>query len=157
MRLVAGTGLDCRLDIVGTDTLGGAVQRQAAELGLGDLVRFHGFRRQPDVRRLMAEADLLTMSSLHEAGPVVLLEAALAGVPTVGTAVGMIADWAPEAAVAVPPANAAALASGIECLLRDDARRVALATAAQRRAMTDDADATARRVLEIYERLGAVR
>jgi glycosyltransferase involved in cell wall biosynthesis len=65
----------------------------------------------------------------------------------------MIADLAPDAAVAVPPGDATALAAGIERLLRDDGRRLAMAAEAQRRAIAADADATARQVLGIYRRL----
>ena len=36
-------------------------------------------------------ADLFWLTSRHEAGPVAVLEAAVAGVPTVGTAVGQVA------------------------------------------------------------------
>ena len=50
----------------------------------------------------MREAHVSVISSRHEAGPVVALEAAAVGVPTVGTAVGHIAEWAPDAALAVP-------------------------------------------------------
>jgi glycosyltransferase involved in cell wall biosynthesis len=153
LAMVVRGGLDCTLDVIGVDTLNGSVQRSATDLGIAGRVRFHGFQPQHRVRALMTDADLLVMSSLHEAGPVVLLEAATAGVPTVGTAVGMIADLAPDAAVAVPPGDATALAAGIERLLRDDGRRLAMAAEAQRRAIAADADATARQVLGIYRRL----
>jgi glycosyltransferase involved in cell wall biosynthesis len=116
-------------------------------------VQFHGFLTQQALRDLMVGADLLVMSSRHEAGPVVLLEAAAAGVPTVGTAVGMIADWTPDAALSVPVADPAALAAGIRQLLDDDDRRLRLAAEAQRRAVAADADATAARVLEFYRRM----
>ncbi len=38
----------------------------------------------------------MIISSRHEAGPLAVLEAAVKGVPTVGTAVGHIAEWAPQ-------------------------------------------------------------
>jgi glycosyltransferase involved in cell wall biosynthesis len=146
-------GVNVRLDVVGEDTLHGAVQRRAAGLGVTERVQFHGFLTQQALRDLMVGADLLVMSSRHEAGPVVLLEAAAAGVPTVGTAVGMIADWTPDAALSVPVADPAALAAGVRQLLDDDDRRLRLAAEAQRRAVAADADATAARVLEFYRRL----
>ena len=146
-------GVDVRLDVVGEDTLNGTVQRRAAELGVSARVRFHGFLAQEALRDMMVGADLLVMSSRHEAGPVVLLEAATAGVPTVGTAVGMIADWAPDAALSVPVAHPAALAAGIRQLLSDDGRRLGVAAEAQRRAVAADADATAAQVLAFYRRL----
>jgi len=153
MAHLAGRGVACTLDVIGEDTLHGAVQRHATALGLEHRVRFHGFLPQAEVRPLIAAGDVLVMSSLHEAGPVVVLEAATAGVPTVGTAVGTIADWAPDAAVAVPPGDAAGLALAVEGMLEDDRRRLAVAAEAQRRAVAGDADATAAWVLEAYRRL----
>jgi glycosyltransferase involved in cell wall biosynthesis len=141
------------LDIVGADTLGGAVQRRTASLGLGDEITFHGFLPHRSLRPIVEGADLLIVSSRHEADPTVLLEAAVAGVPTVGTAVGHIRDWAPEAAVAVPVGDSEALAAAIQDVLADEARRRRLAEAAQRRAVVRDADWTARRVTEIYREL----
>ena len=73
------------------------------------------------------------MSSRHEAGQLVVLEAAIAGVPTVGTGVGYVAEWAPDAAVAVPVHDANALADETLKLLQDDERRLAVAREAQRR------------------------
>ncbi len=151
-RLLAA-GVPFTLDIVGMDTLDGAVQRRAAALGLERHARFHGLLPQHELRPLLLEADALVHSSRHEAGPIVLAEAALAGVPTVGTAVGQIAEWAPDAALAVPVGDDRALAAEIRLLLEDDARRIAVARAAQRRAMEEDADYTAGRVLGIYREL----
>jgi glycosyltransferase involved in cell wall biosynthesis len=85
----------------------------------------------------------MLLSSRHEAGPYVLFEAAVAGIPTVGTAVGHIAEWAPDAAVAVPVADWSALAGAIRQVLSDEDMRLRIASAAQERAMTEDADHTA--------------
>ncbi len=87
------------------------------------------------------------------------LEAAVAGVPTVGTCVGHIADWAPEAAVGVAVGDDDALAGAVMRMMMDEDRRLVIARAGQQRAIDDDADATASRVNEIYEELvtGRVR
>jgi glycosyltransferase involved in cell wall biosynthesis len=138
------------LDVVGVDTLGGEVQRMAAALDLVGCIEFHGFLTQDRLRPLVERADLMLISSRHEAGPVVVLEAGLAGVPTVGTAVGHVDEWAPGAAVAVPVGNAARLAAETAALLADEGRRQRLAAAAQARALREDADWTAREVLQIY-------
>jgi glycosyltransferase involved in cell wall biosynthesis len=138
------------IDIVGVDTLGGRVQALAHQLGLDDRVRFTGFLTQRALRPLVDEADVMVMASRHEAGPLVLLEAAVAGVPTVGTAVGHLAEWAPSAASAVPVGDAEALASAIEALLLDEGRRMAMAAAAQALALEADADATARAFESLY-------
>jgi glycosyltransferase involved in cell wall biosynthesis len=93
------------------------------------------------------------MSSLHEAGPLVLLEAAAVGVPTVGTAVGHIAEWSPVAALAVPVGDAAAMAVAIQRVLADEDLRIRLAVEAQRRAVQEDADYTARMFEALYREL----
>jgi len=153
VRLLAGKGLDFVLDIAGVDTLGGTIQALAQRTGIGDRVRFHGVLDRVRLHALMADASILLVSSRHEAGPLVVLEAALVGVPTVGTAVGHVAEWAPDAAVAVPVRDPEALARETFRLLQDDARRVALGTEAQRRALPYDADWTARRFEALYEEL----
>lgn len=150
---LSGMGRAFRLDLVGVDTLGGEVQRAAAELGLTEQVAFHGFLTHARLRPLVERADLLVVSSRHEAGPIAFLEAAVAGVPCVGTRVGHIAEYAPEGAVAVPVADSAALGWAIAALLEDEPRRQRLAIEAQRRAIAEDAAFTAGKVEEIYEEL----
>ncbi len=152
-RLLAEDGVDFGLDVIGLDTLGGAVQRRCTELGLSDRVRFHGFLTHDAVRPWIERAHVLVMSSRHEAGPMVMLEAAVAGVPTIGTAVGHVADWAPGAAVAVPIGDAEALAAAVVGLADDEPERLRLAAAAQMRALACDADMTARLHQELYARV----
>jgi glycosyltransferase involved in cell wall biosynthesis len=143
------TGAAFHLDVAGVDTTGGAVQRHAAALGLLDHVTFHGFLPQLSLRPLLIGSHVLVVSSRHETGPIAALEAAVAGVPTVGTAVGHVAEWAPQAAVAVTPADPDALARAIFAIHEDEDRRLAIAAAAQQRAIAEDATWTARRVLAI--------
>jgi glycosyltransferase involved in cell wall biosynthesis len=132
-----------RVDIVGEDTLGGELHRLAHALGLGGRVHFHGFLTQRQLHPLVRQAHVSLVSSRHEAGPLALLEAAAVGVPTVGTAVGHVREWAPEAAVAVPVGDWPAMAAAIHQVLSDEPLRLRLAQAAQRRALLEDADHTA--------------
>jgi glycosyltransferase involved in cell wall biosynthesis len=154
-RLLRDRGLDFVLDIVGMDTLGDEIQRLAASLRLDDHVRFHGFLPQTEMRHLVEQADLLMISSRHEGVPIAVLEAAVVGVPTVGTAVGQIVDWAPEGAVAVPVGDFEALAGAVEALARDDETRLRLAYHAQRQAVAEDADATVQLTRNLYASLVA--
>lgn len=131
---------DAELDLVGEDTLDGAVQKLAARLGLGQRVRFHGFKTQAELQPLLARAHLHVISSRHEAGPLAALEAAVLGLPSVGTAVGHLAEWAPEAARVVEPGDAAGLAALIAQLAGDEELRLQLAREVQRRALAEDAD-----------------
>ena len=148
-------GAEFRMDIVGVDTLDGAIQRLGSQLDLDNHVRFLGFRTQRELHPLVSAAHLLVMSSRHETGPLVLLEAAIAGVPTVGTTVGHLAEWSPTAALAVPPGDYMALADAIGRLLDDEDLRLQLAWSAQRRAMREDADHTARAFEALYLSLHA--
>lgn len=151
--LLAGNGLEFTLDVAGEDTLAGEVQRTARALGVAGRVRFHGFLTHDRLRPLAERSDLLIVSSRHEAGPAVVREAATVGVATVGTAVGYVGEWAPEAAVAVAVGDAAALARAIAALLAVDARRLAVACEARDRAVREDADWSAERVMRIYGKL----
>jgi glycosyltransferase involved in cell wall biosynthesis len=153
LAALAERGVAFQLELVGVDTLEGEIERLVVQLGLQQHVRFLGFKTQRELRPIMAAADLLLMSSLHEAGPLVLLEAAVAGVPTVGTAVGHIAEWAPTAALAVPVGDWAALADAIEQVLADESLRLRLAHAAQRLAVEEDADYTVQAFNALYRRL----
>lgn len=128
------------LDLIGEDTLNGEVQALAARLGVAPRVRFHGFKTQAELRPLLAQAHLHVITSRHEAGPLAVLEAAVLGVPSVGTAVGHLAEWAPDAALAVVAGDAPGLAALITRVAADDALRLRLAREAQRRALAEDAD-----------------
>jgi glycosyltransferase involved in cell wall biosynthesis len=150
LALLARRGVAFRLDIVGVDTLDGEIQRLAQRLGLDHHVRFLGFRTRRELHPIVSAAHLQVLSSRHETGPLVLLEAAVAGVPTVGTAVGHLAEWTPTAALAVPVGDCRALADAIQRVLGNEDLRLQLAWSAQRRAMREDADHTARAFEALY-------
>lgn len=150
-------GIDFEMDVVGTDTLNGEMQRLSQHLRLSNHVRFRGFMPQQPLRALMQSAHLMMLSSQHEAGPVAMLEAATAGVPTVGSAVGHIAEWAPAAAVAVRPGDAESLARETALLLTEEEQRLRIAHEAWSRALRQDADYTARAFEALYEEVIAVR
>jgi glycosyltransferase involved in cell wall biosynthesis len=153
VRLVLDSGVSVELDCIGEDTLDGAMQRMTAELRLGDSVKFHGFLPLDETIPFYRRAHLYVQSSLHENTPATVLEAAAAGVPTVGTAVGLVAELAPEAALAVPVRDPDALANGILALLADPPRRARLGGAAQEFVRIHDADWTAAQFEALYRRI----
>ena len=51
--LLLRRNVDFTLDVVGTDTLGGRMQRRAAEIGLGERMRFRGFLPHGDLRAVV--------------------------------------------------------------------------------------------------------
>jgi glycosyltransferase involved in cell wall biosynthesis len=144
------SGLRFEMDVVGEDTLHGEIQALTEQLRLSTVVRFHGFLTQRQLRPLVEAADLMVLSSRHETGPLAMLEAAVAGVPTVGTMVGHVAEWAPEAAMSVPIGDWARLAAAIRQLLEDEDLRMRIAREALKRATLEDADHTAERFRTLY-------
>lgn len=157
MSALASEGIRFHLDIVGEDTLDGEIQALAAELGLSDRITFHGFLPQRLLRPLVEAAHLMIVSSRHEAGPLVALEAAVVGVPTVGTAVGHISEWAPDAARSVAVADAPNLARASSDLLADEDLRMRIARAAFARATKEDAEQTAASFEALYAEVLALR
>jgi glycosyltransferase involved in cell wall biosynthesis len=155
LRVLADRGCDFRLDVVGEDTLNGETQALAVELGIASRSRFHGFLTQRELRPIVERAHVALVSSRHEAGPFAMLEAAAVGVPTVGTAVGHVSEWSPDAALAVPCRDAVAFADALESVFQDDELRIRLADEALRRVELENADHTARGFNEIYRRVAA--
>jgi glycosyltransferase involved in cell wall biosynthesis len=135
-------GVDVTLDLVGEDARAGALQAHARDARVTERVRFHGFLEQPALVPLYHRAHLYVQTSWHEGAGVSVLEAAAAGVPIVGTRVGYVADWAPEAAVAIDGASPSTLADAIAAMLASPARRRALAAAAQAWVRAHDLTAT---------------
>lgn len=155
LAALAADDVAFHLDLIGEDTLAGVVQSLAGHLGIERQIRFHGFLTQDKVRPLVENADVMLMSSRHEAGPLAMLEAAVVGVPTVGTAVGHIVEWAPDAAVACPVADPEAVARALRRLLADEPRRMRIANAAHLRALREDTDFTAAQFNALYEEVTA--
>jgi glycosyltransferase involved in cell wall biosynthesis len=107
----------CRPDalflLAGEGELRPGIAREIDRRGLGERVRILG--QVPNARRLAACADLVVLSSHHEALPVVIIEALAAGVPAVCPAVGGVPDLVRHGCngILTEPESAEALAAGI--------------------------------------------
>jgi L-malate glycosyltransferase len=140
--------------LVGRDDSGGRHEHRAAELGLGDRVRFLGFHPEP--RAVLRAADLAILPSRYEGLPVAILEAMAEGKPIVATAVGGIPELVRDGdeALLIPPGDATALATAIERLATDPALAARLGAAARSRAEADFArEVMVGRYAETYARL----
>jgi glycosyltransferase involved in cell wall biosynthesis len=153
MRLVLEKHPHTHLDCVGVDTLGSRMQNLAHDLGIHAAVRFHGFRPLDEIVPMYRAAHLYVQSSLHESMGAAVLEAAASGLPTVGTNLGVLAEMALQAGVAIPVKDPADLAGGIVHLLDHPDRRQSLARAAQAFSETYDADWTAAQLQAVYDRV----
>jgi glycosyltransferase involved in cell wall biosynthesis len=122
-----------RLLLVGDGIRRAWVEGLAKERGLGDAVRFTGFRS--DVPDLLRAMDCFVLASTRTEGvPQSLLQAFAAGVPAVGSAIGgipeVIADG--ETGTLVQPDDPGALAVAIEAVLDNPAAAATRARAARK-------------------------
>ena len=76
-------GIAVMLHIVGGGNIQAELEETAAQLGIAPQVRFYGEQTNP--YRFMRNADLLLMTSYHEAAPMVLDEALCLGIPALTT------------------------------------------------------------------------
>lgn len=98
---------------------------ELAQLMADGAVEFIG--PQSDMAALFRSAHVAVLPSYREGMPLVLLEAAAAGLPVVTTDVpGCRSAIAPDTGILVPVRDASALAAALERLIRDDSRRLAL-------------------------------
>jgi glycosyltransferase involved in cell wall biosynthesis len=148
---------DATLALVGVDTMSGAHAAYAAKLGVARSVRLTGFVQPDEVAAVYRSATVHLNTSWHEAGPLAVLEAAMCGVPTVGTRVGHVADLAalPKPAAVAVDHDPDAVAAGVLRLLTDPTERGAIAARAATWANAHDADHTAAAYTAIYRRLTA--
>ena len=139
------------LDLVGLDMLNGRLHHLAQKLALDNAVTFHGFLPQSDLLPLYRNAHLYAQSSLHESQGVAVLEAAACGLPTVGTAVGLVAEMAPMAATAVSPGDSYTFAAALLHHLQTPQSLGTVGQAAREWAQTYNADWTAKQFAAIYQ------
>ena len=106
--------------MVGDGELRGALEAEAARLGLAGVVHFHGWRNDMDA--VYGDLDVVVNSSLNEGTPVALIEAMAAGRPVVATRVGGTPDLLGDGArgVLVAAGDAAAMAARCVAALRGD-------------------------------------
>jgi glycosyltransferase involved in cell wall biosynthesis len=99
--------------LAGSGPLQGELAELAKGLGIGSRVRFLGTRS--DIPELMNAADACVLSSIYEAMPMTLLEAAASGLPAVATDVGGTSDIVVHGVTGflAPPSNPEALASAM--------------------------------------------
>lgn len=131
--LLRARGIAFQLDLAGEGLLDGELRRLAARLRLDGQVHFHGALRHDALPAFYRGAAAFVLTSRHEAQCMAALEAAACGVPAVGTAVGILPELEPGAALTVPVGRAEALAAALAELLEDGRRRRSMAQAARAR------------------------
>jgi glycosyltransferase involved in cell wall biosynthesis len=151
MRRVVGVIPGAHLNIVGDGPERSGLQQLIDALHLKKNVSLQPAIAHELLPACYSTSDLYVQSSWHEAQGMVVLEAAACGVPLVGTAVGTLAELAPDAALAVPAGDEQALANAVIELLQDDEQRRNLAAAALARVVTIyGVEPCVERFLELY-------
>ena len=125
---------DVRFCIVGDGPLRGELEALACRLGIGEAVRFTGWRK--DVPEVLAALDIFCLASLWESFGIVLAESMLAGLPVVATRVDGIPEVVEEGetGLLVPPQDAETLAQRLVSLVEDPERRRSMGCAGRARA-----------------------
>ncbi|MDQ6888011.1 MAG: glycosyltransferase family 4 protein [Gemmatimonadota bacterium] len=126
-----------KLIIAGDGWVRADLERQAAEIGVGDSIRFLGWVHPDRVTDLINEATVVLMPSrVPEGFGLVALQAAQLARPVVATRVGglheVVVDG--ETGFLVPNEDSGAMSRAIACLLANPQRAIGMGQAAKRRA-----------------------
>ena len=150
LRLLQQNASKPKLVMVGSGSTIDTVKNQIRELDLNQSVILAGERE--DIPELLAMSDVYASSSHREGLPLAVLEAMMAGLPVVATAVGDIPNVVTqETGVVVPPHRPELLAAALEDLLKDPKKRHSMGQAAYRRAMSEySVDAWMKKHLALY-------
>lgn len=129
LRQLTGAKFQCLF--IGDGELRARLEAEVARLGLGDVVRFTGLRK--DVPRLLVALDVFVMPSRWEGLPMALLEAMACGKPCVVTSVGGIPSVIDDGAngLMLPAEQPQAMAQAMARLIGDAGLRRQLGAAAR--------------------------
>ncbi|WP_448614619.1 glycosyltransferase [Modestobacter sp. URMC 112] len=146
--LLQCTDLDWRVMIAGDGPQRGALEAGDAARELGARVTWLG---SVPVADALIQGDALILPSRNEAYPLVLLEAAIAGLPIIATDVGAVSSIMDRAVGLVcPPNDALALGAAVRELL-SDLSHFGAAASARRAELVEEFGAD--RMVEQYDRL----
>ncbi|MFI5731318.1 glycosyltransferase family 4 protein [Kribbella sp. NPDC051587] len=129
----AARGHRYTLSLVGDGPERGALQKQAADLGIADLVRFLGY--QPDPRPILRQHQVYCHTATMESFGIVLVEAMAEGLPVLTAPVGGIPDVVQPGVEGLfwPLDDAAAGADVLIGFMEDPGTRSRMAAAARTR------------------------
>jgi 2-deoxystreptamine N-acetyl-D-glucosaminyltransferase/2-deoxystreptamine glucosyltransferase len=143
------------LVVVGDGPRADVVSRMVRESLPPDRVVLRGFVEHSQVPAVLASLDVLALPSSYEELGSVLVEAMIAGLPVVATAVGGIPEVVDDGATGllVPPDDPAAMAAALDRLVSSPAERRRMSEAARHRAASYAWPELSQRILRIYDEL----
>ena len=141
------------LDVIGDGTDREALREQAARLGIGTRVHWHGALPQPRLLDFYRAATALVVPSREEGFGLVAVEAQLCETPVVAFASGGLSDTIDDGATGylIPPGDATALASTLDLVVASEGRHE-VGKAGRQSALAQFApDSVARRYRKLYD------
>lgn len=119
-------GVPAEILLVGDGPSRQAIERRAAELGVGGSIRIAGWQGSEEVRASISRCRALVLPSFSEGIPVVLMEAMALRRPVIATHVGGIPELVRhgECGWLVPPGSSLALAGAMREALRSPPERL---------------------------------
>jgi len=153
---IARCAQPAELDVVGDGDDRAALESQAARLGIGARVRFHGARSQEALVPLYRRAAAVVVPSEREGLGLVAVEAQLCEAPVIAFESGGLTDVVrnDETGVLTPPGDVSALAAAIDALIGDPARATRLGKTGRSAALARFAPTAASATYRaIYERV----
>ena len=122
---------DLRVTLIGDGPERAGLERDAAEMGLREMVHFAGYKSQAEVAEALRDTDALVLPSFAEGVPVVLMEAMAAGRPVIATAVAGVRELVEDgvSGCLVHPGDPQSLAHAITVVLQDPERRARMGAA----------------------------
>ncbi|MGH3609950.1 MAG: glycosyltransferase, partial [Pseudonocardiaceae bacterium] len=141
------------LTLVGDGPERGRLQALASELGIADVVDFVG---ETDPRPYLYGASMFVSTSVAEGFSRSLLEALLAGVPSVATAVGGVLDLPAGTVRIVPAGDPGAIAAVLLDVLADPDASKRAAETARAVATNFSLSACHRSYRRLYAQMGAI-
>jgi glycosyltransferase involved in cell wall biosynthesis len=156
MARVISDSPETRHVVAGDGPLKDQVESTVADLGLHDRVILVGNR--PDVGDLLAAADVMLLASRIEGMPGCLIEAGMAGLPSVAYAVAGVPEIVMDGTTGrvLPRGDIQGLATAVSHLLRDAPRRAQMGAAARARCRSlFDIGPVTQQYLELYQEMAS--
>lgn len=138
------------LELFGDGPLRPALERHAVQLGIADLVTFHGACGPNEIARALATADVFALSGRREAFGIAAAEALASGLPVVAMGGSGINDVVDDGVAGLLANNEAELADALLRLLQDKALRTRMAACAPSQVVRFDWDTVTPLYLDAY-------
>lgn len=140
-----------RLDIVGDGDARASLEAHAAELGVSDGVKFHGFVDEPTKAAILATATVFATPSMHEGWGLSVIEANLHGCPAVAYDVPGLSAAIVDGRTGFLASDDAGFRDALARILLDRAVRERLSAGAREWAARFDWEATAAATLRLLD------